>query len=138
METEVQTEEKNINSIILALRQNNFTKFKKLCIFLFLSNIILNSKSLSAIIDVEFSEDGPIYEPSPIEIMDEVNPIMRVILSILLVFDVIGYLIIANRYKINPNDENLKKKMKILRVASIILLFIFMITFIISGIIQIL
>ncbi len=138
MEAEVQTEEKNINSIILALKQNNFTKFKKLCIFLFLGNIILNSKSLSVIIDVEFSEDGPIYEPSPIEIMDEVNPIMRSILLILLIFDVIGYLIIANRYKINPNDENLKKKMKILRLASIILLFVFMITFVISGIIQIL
>ena len=138
MEAEVQTEEKNINSIILALKQNNFTKFKKLCIFLFLGNIILNSKSLSVIIDVEFSEDGPIYEPSPIEIMDEVNPIMRFILLILLIFDVIGYLIIANRYKINPNDENLKKKMKILRLASIILLFVFMITFVISGIVQIL
>ena len=138
MEAEVQTEEKNINSIILALKQNNFTKFKKLCIFLFLGNIILNSKSLSAIIDVEFSEDGPIYEPSPIEIMDEVNPIMRFILLILLIFDVIGYLIIANRYKINPDDENLKKKMKILRLASIILLFVFMITFVISGIVQIL
>ena len=138
MEAEVQTEEKNINSIILALKQNNFTKIKKLCIFLFLGNIILNSKSLSVIIDVEFSEDGPIYEPSPIEIMDEVNPIMRFILLILLIFDVIGYLIIANRYKINPNDENLKKKMKILRLASIILLFVFMITFVISGIVQIL
>lgn len=138
MEAEVQTEEKNINSIILALKQNNFTKIKKLCIFLFFGNIILNSKSLSAIIDVEFSEDGPIYEPSPIEIMDEVNPIMRFILLILLIFDVIGYLIIANRYKINPDDENLKKKMKILRLASIILLFVFMITFVISGIIQIL
>lgn len=138
MDIETQTEEKNINPIIFELRKNNFSKLKKFCLVVFLSNIILNSKSLSAVIDVEFVGDGPIYEPTPIEIMDEVNPIMRVILSILLVFDVIGYLIVANRYKSDPNDENLKRKMKVLRISSIILLLLIMITFVISGIIQML
>ena len=82
----------------------------------------------------KFIAEGPIYEPTPIEIMDEVNPLLRTSLFIILVFDVIGYIIVGKKSKNDLNNIKLKKRMKLLKIASIILFIMIIISFIISAI----
>lgn len=134
MEIENITEEEKIYSTLKNINIKNI-KLEEIGLLIFIFNIILNTRSLAMFIQEDkFIAEGPIYEPTPIEIMDEVNPLLRTSLFIILVFDVIGYIIVGKRSKNDLNNINLKKRMKLLKIASIILFIILIISFIISAI----